>query len=200
MPGMKLYDFPLSGNCYKVRLLLAQLGLRYERIEVDRVKNETRSPEYLAKNPNGKIPLLELDSGDRLPESNAILCYLAEGTPLFPSERLARAKVLQWLFFEQASHMPNIAVPRFWISILKQEREFEAQIQEKHVLGYRALAVMEKHLEEHRFFGGDRYSIADISLFAYTHMAEQGKYDLSRTPAVKAWIARVQDQPGYVPL
>lgn len=197
---MTLYDFPLSGNCYKVRLLLSQLQAPYRRVHVDRVKGETRLPEYLEKNPAGKVPLLEIEPGVYLPESNAILCYLAEGTSFLPTERLARARVLQWLFFEQSMHMPNIAVARYWVSVLKKEKEMAAQLDEKHSLGYRALDVMEKHLAKHAFFVDDSYSVADISLYAYTHLAEEGKFDLGRFPAVREWLARVASQPGHVTL
>ena len=195
-----LYDFPLSGNCYKPRLLLHQLQIPHKLTFVDRVNGATRTPEYLAKNPNGKIPLLELESGELLPESNAILWYLAEGSTLAPKTPLERAQTLQWLFFEQSSHMPHIGLARYWITIIKNEKEFTERLVEKHKLGNGALAVMEQHLSTRTFFVGERYGIADISLFAYTHVAEEGKFDLSLYPAVRAWLARVKSQPRFIAL
>ncbi len=195
---MILYDFPLSGNCYKVRLLLAQLQLPYEKVFLDRLAGETRKSDYLEKNPNGKVPLLELESGEKIAESNAILFHLAEGTPFSPAGKLEKTQVLQWLFFEQASHMPNIAVPRYWISVLKKEKEFAEQLVEKHKLGYQALAVMEKHLQPRKFFVNETYSIADISLYAYTHMAHEGKFEMDQFPSVLTWLKRVQDQPNHI--
>ncbi len=197
---IKLYDFLPSGNCYKVRLLLAHLGLEYDRVNVDRLGGETRTAAFLAKNPNGKVPLLELENGERLPESNAILFYLAEGTKYVPAQALAKARTLQWLFFEQHSHMPHVALPRFWILFLKKEEEFKTQIAEKHVLGYQALDVMEDQLKKTPFLTGQTYTIADISLFAYTHVAEVGKFDLKRYPAILKWLALVKTQPGFIPL
>ena len=193
---MKLYDFHESGNGYKVRLLLGHLGLAHERVELDILEGETRTPAFLAKNPNGRIPALELDSGEVLCESNAILFYLAEGTPYLPAGRLDRARVLQWMFFEQYSHEPYIAVLRFW-HFAGQAETYRDQIPEKQRRGHQALSVMEDHLKSRDFFVGGRYSIADIALFAYTHVAEEGGFALSAYPAVSAWIARVQSQPGH---
>ena len=193
---MRLYDFYESGNGYKVRLLLAQLGYPYERVELDIMKGETRTPEFLAKNPNGRIPLLELDDGTLLCESNAILFYLAEDTDFLPSDRLERARVLQWMFFEQYSHEPYVAVLRFW-HYFGQLEKYRDQVPEKERRGHQALTVMENHLKTRSFMVGERYSIADIALFAYTHVAEEGGFHLTDYPAISAWIERVQDQPGH---
>ena len=198
---LRLHDNLSSGNGYKVRLLLAQLGLPFERIEYDIDRAETRTPEFLARNPNGRVPVLELDSGEFLPESNAILCYLAEGTTFLPADRLARARVLQWLFFEQYSHEPNIATLRFWITHnVEMTPERQAALPGKRTQGHAALAVMEGHLKDRAFFVGERYSIADIALYAYTHVADQGGFDLQPYPQVRAWLARVAAQPGYIPI
>jgi len=196
----RLYDYMPSGNGYKVRLLLAQLATPFELVEVDILKGLTRTPEFLAKNPNGRIPTLEIEPGVFLPESNAILFYLAEGTPFFPSDRLGRARVWQWMCFEQYSHEPNIATVRFWVShdLLTPERR--AQLDQKRTLGYAALGVMEQHLERRAFFVGERYSIADIALFAYTHVAGEGGFDLAPYPAVRAWVERVRGEPRHVPI
>jgi glutathione S-transferase len=197
---MRLYDNLPSGNGYKVRLLLAQLGIRYERVEKDILKGETRTPEYLARNPNGRIPLLELDDGRHLAESNAILSYLAEGTRFVPEGRFERAKVLEWMFFEQYSHEPYVAVARFWIHSLGKRHEWADKLREKHERGYQALAVMEKSLSATAWLAGDAYSIADIALYAYTHVAHEGDFDLGAYPGVRAWLARVAAQPGHVPI
>jgi len=195
---MRLYDYLPSGNGYKVRLVLAQLGIAYELAEKDILKGETRTPEFLAKNANGRIPLLELDDGRTLAESNAILHYLAEGTPLLPSDRFERAQILQWMFFEQYSHEPYIAVARFWIHSLGKREEWAEKLKERFDRGYQALAVMEKHLATRAFFVGERYSIADIALYAYTHVAHEGDFDLGAFPRVPAWLARVAEQPRHV--
>ena len=195
---MKLYDFYESGNGYKARLLLAQLGLAYERIELDILKGATRTPEYLAINPNGRIPVLELDDGERLAESNAILCYLGEGTPFLPDGRLERARTLQWLFFEQYSHEPFIATLRFWY-FSGQAEQRKREIEERTPRGYEALGVMETQLAGREFLV-DRYGIADIALYAYTHVAHEARFDLSAYPAVNAWLERVPAQPGHIPM
>ncbi len=196
---MRLYDFWESGNCYKVRLLLAQLGIPCEIVPVDILKRETRTPEFRALNPNQRVPLLELPDGRRLAESNAILLYLAEGTPLLPRDAWQRAQVHQWLFFEQYSHEPYIAVLRFWhfAGLLEQNR---AALPEKHERGHHALAVMESELAQREYFAGDRYSVADIALYAYTHAAGEGGFELAAYPAVSRWLERVRAQPGHVPL
>jgi glutathione S-transferase len=196
---LRLYDYLASGNGYKVRLLLHQLGRPFERVELDIVKGETRTADFLAKNPNGRIPTLLLESGEHLAESNAIMWYLADGTPFLPDDRLARAKVLQWMFFEQYSHEPNIATVRFWLHTeLTDERKL--LLPGKRAQGYAALDVMERHLAREPFFVGGRYSIADIALYAYTHVAEEGAFDLGKYGAIRAWFDRVRAQPNHVPI
>ncbi len=195
---LRLYDDHDSGNGYKVRLLLAQLGLAYEYVEKDIMKGETRTPEFLALNPNGRIPLLQLEDGTALPESNAILCYLADGTPYLPADRLDRARVLQWLFFEQYSHEPYIAVARFLLRHTAPDDPRRSMLGERQKGGYAALGVMEGHLAERPFFAANRYTIADIALYAYTHVADQGGFELGSYPELRAWLARVEAQPGYV--
>jgi glutathione S-transferase len=197
---MRLYDDLPSGNGYKVRLLLAQLGIPFELVQLDIVKGETRTPEFLAKNPNGRIPLLEVEPGKFLAESNAILFYLSEGTPFLPTDRWERAQVLQWMCFEQYSHEPNIATVRFWVHYTELTPERRAAIEQKRPLGYAALDVMERHLAGHRFFVGERYTIADIALYAYTHVADEGGFELGRYPAVRAWLDRVRSEPRHVPI
>jgi glutathione S-transferase len=198
---MKLYDNLTSGNGYKCRLLLNQLGIRYERIDLDIDKGKTRTPAFLAKNPVGRIPTLELEDGTYLPESNAILFYLAEGTPFLPADRLGRARVLQWLFFEQYSHEPNIATSRYWLTHgfeITAERKMLLEMKKKG--GLEALTVMEKHLSKNDWFVGGRYSIADIALYAYTHVAEEGRFPLEPYPAIRAWLKRVAGQPKHIPI
>ena len=194
---LKLYDYLESGNSYKVRLLLHQLERPFERIELDILDGQTRTPRYLAKNPNGRIPLLELQDGRVLAESNAIQFFLAEGTALLPTEPLDRARVLQWMFFEQYSHEPYIAVVRFWMHVgMTAEQTAEAPARRER--GYQALAVMEEHLQARSFFVAEHYSIADIALYAYTHVAHEGDFDLAPYPAVRAWLERVQAQPRHI--
>jgi len=199
---IRLHDNLSSGNGYKARLLLAQLGLPFERVEYDIDRAETRTPEFLKKvNPNGRVPVLETEDGRFLPESNAILCYLAEGTTFIPDDRFGRAQVLQWMFFEQYSHEPNIASPRYWITHgLEMTEERHAALEPKRRLGYAALGVMEEHLKDRAFFVGDRYSVADIALYAYTHVAHEGGFDLDLFPTVRAWLQRVATQPGHIPI
>jgi glutathione S-transferase len=197
---LKLYEYAFSGNCYKIRLLLNQLDIAYERVPTDILKGESRTPEFLAMNPVGKIPVLEIKPGQYLAESNAIIYYLADGTDFLPTDRWERAQVMQWLFFEQYSHEPNIATVRFWMlhnsqSELAQKREAIAKKQE---LGYAALQVMENHLAKHDYFVGNRYSIADIALYAYTHVAKEGGFDLSKFPAILTWFDRIVDQPRHL--
>lgn len=194
----RLYDFLPSGNGYKVRLLLTQLGIPFERVELNILKDETRTPDFLAKNPNGRIPVLEIEPGKFLSESNAILFYLSEGTPFFPSDTWERAQVLQWLFFEQYSHEPYIATSRFWISILGQADKYREAINQKREPGYAALTLIEKHLTHHKFLVGERYTIADIGLFAYTHVADEGGFELRRFPVIQAWLERVKAQPQHI--
>ena len=195
---LRLYEFFSSGNCYKVRLLLTQLGIPFERVELNILKGETRTPEFLSRNSNGRIPVLEIEPGKFLSESNAILFYLSEGTEFFPNDAWERAKVMQWLFFEQYSHEPFIATSRFWISILGKGDEYRDAIHQKREPGYAALTVMERHLTNHLFFVGERYTIADIGLFAYTHVADEGGFDLMRFPEIQAWIERVKAQPQHI--
>jgi glutathione S-transferase len=193
-----VYGMKVSGNCYKVQLLLEQLGQPYDWVEVDSVGGQTRTPAFLAKNANGRVPLLELDDGRRLPESNAILCYLAEGSPFLAEDRWQRAQALQWLFFEQYSHEPFIAVARFIALFLPAGHARRAEMPRLHERGYQALDVMEKHLAGREFFVDSGYGVADIALFAYTHDAAAGGFDLSRYPAITAWLRRVEAQPRYV--
>ena len=200
---MILHDNLSSGNGYKVRLLLTHLGISFERIEYDTGRGETRTPEFLKRiDPNGRIPVLETDDGEFLAESDAILFYLAEGTPFLPDGRLERALVLRWMFFEQYSHEPNIAVARAWIHVfgLEMTEERRLALEAKRKLGYDALGVMEGHLCQNDYFVGGRYSVADIALYAYTHVAHEGGFDLTGYPAVRAWIGRVAARPGYVPI
>jgi glutathione S-transferase len=197
---VKLFDYLDSGNGYKCRLLLRQLGIAFERIEVDIMRNETHTPEFLARNPNGRIPVLELDDGRCIPESNAILCYLAEDTQFLPSDRFERAQALSWLFFEQYSHEPNIATTRFILKHLPADSPRRAEIPRRRELGYAALDVMERQLRGATFFVGGRYSVADIALYAYTHVAGEGGFELGRYAAIRSWLARIQAQPGYTPI
>ena len=196
---LRLYDNNASRNGYKVVLLLTQLGVAFERVELDIFKGASRRPQYLAKNPAGKIPALELDDGTVLAESCAILCYLAEGTPFMPDDRVRRAEVLRWMFFEQNAHETSIAEARFILGHpeLSEGRE-GAILAEKQKRGNAALALMERHLATHDFFAAGRYTIADIALYGYTHVAGEGGFDLSRYPAIQAWCARVAGQPGHV--
>ena len=195
---LQLFDYRPSGNGYKVRLLLTQLDIPYTLVDRDIMKGETRTPDFLAMNPNGRIPLVVFDDGRRLAESNAILMYFAEGTPLLPEDRFERALVLQWMFFEQYSHEPNIATLRFWLQHLGLDDARRSQVEGKRKQGYAALAVMEQHLADHSFFVGGRYSIADIALYAYTHVADEGGFDLAPYPGVRAWMDRVAAQPGHI--
>jgi glutathione S-transferase len=200
---LRLHDYLPSGNGYKVRLLLTQLGIPFERIEYDIDRGETRTPAFLENvNANGRVPVLETEEGEFLPESNAILFYLSSGTPLLPDDRLGRARALQWMFFEQYSHEPNIAVPRACLHVFDTEmtEKRRTALEAKRKLGYDALGVMEKHLEGNDFFVGGRYSVADIALYAYTHVADEGGFDLEDFPAVCVWLERVSSQPGYIPI
>ena len=193
-----VYGFSPSGNCHKVRLLLEQLGRPYRWIETDSSAGATRTPDYLARNPNGKVPMLELDDGRALVESNAILFWLAEGTPCLPDDPWARAQALSWMFFEQYSHEPYVAVARFicgWTPLDSPRRADLPRLRER---AHAALAVMERHLATHAWFTGDRYGIADIALFAYTHCAPDGGIGLDAYPAIRAWLDRVSATPGFV--
>jgi len=194
----KVYGDYRSGNCYKIKLMLELLGLEYQWVEVDILKGETQSEAFLAKNPNGKIPVLELDDGTCLWESNAILNFLADGSEFLPSEPRLRTQVLQWQFFEQYSHEPYVAVARF-IQLyqgMPAERRDEYAICQ--VRGHKALRVMEQQLSRTPYLVGEHYSIADITLYAYTHVAHEGGFALTDYPAMRAWLARVASQPGHV--
>lgn len=195
---LRLYDYLDSGNGYKVRLLLAQLGLPYDRVEVNILQGESRTPEFLAKNPNGRIPLLEITPDRFLAESNAILCFLGEETHFIPTESWERAQMMQWLFFEQYSHEPYIATSRFLQMHFQDRPDTAAEIDRRRAGGYAALDVMERHLQPRDFFLGDRYTLADIALYAYTHVAHEGGFDLRGYPTVNAWLERVQQQPRYI--
>ena len=197
---LKLYDYSDSGNGYKVRLLLNQLGREYELIEKDILAGETRTPEFLSLNPNGRIPLLQTEEGSHLPESNAILFYLAEGTDFLPGPGLERAQTLQWMFFEQYSHEPNIATSRFLLRHRPDSPERQAALNLRRGPGKAALAVMERHLTDRDFFVAGRYTIADMALYAYTHVADQGGFDLAPYPALNRWLDQVAAQPGYFPM
>ncbi len=197
-----LHQMHVSGNCYKVRLCARQAGVALTLQDYGLLDGDTRKPAFLAKNPNGRVPMLELEDGRCLPESGAILWYLAEGSPLIPDDRWARAEMLQWMFFEQYSHEPYIAVARFWLKFAPPAEMAKKQhlVPEWHARGYAALGVMEQHLAKRDWFAGGRYSIADIALYGYTHSAADGGFDLAGYPAVRAWLARVAAQPGHVPL
>ncbi len=197
---LRLYDFLESGNGYKVRLVLSQLRRPYELVKVDIYGGGSRTPEFLKRNPNGRIPTLELDDGSYLWESNAIIWYLADGTPLLPSKPLERARVLQWMSFEQYSHEPNIATVRSWTTHPKESEDRRVMMPIKRQQGYAALAVMEGHLKDRDYFVGGAYSIADVALYAYTHVAHEGGFDLAPYTAVNAWLKRVAAQPRYVPI
>lgn len=189
-----------SGNCYKIRLLCSELGLAYDWQEVDILSGETRTPEFLEMNPNGKIPLLVTEDGDYLPESNAILSYLADGLTLAGTTQLARATVLSWMFFEQYSHEPYIATSRFIIRYLGNPPEKRKALEAKRSGGYRALDVMEQQLARSEHIAGFEFTIADIALFAYTHVAHEGGFDLAGYPAILAWIGRVSERSRYIPM
>ena len=195
-----LHEFSLSGNCYKVRLTASLVGAHLERREYDIMKGETRTPEFLANvNANGRIPVLQV--GDRfIPESNAACYYVAEGSSLIPTERFDHADLLRWMFWEQYNHEPNIATARYWLRHGHLTPSREPLFAQKRLAGYAALGVMEGHLASRTFFVGERYSIADIALYAYTHVGDQGGFELKRYPAVCAWLDRVRAQPGHVPL
>ncbi len=194
---LRLYDYWESGNAYKVRLLLSQLGRPFERVHLDILEGETRRAEYLEINANHRVPVIEWPDGRHLAESNAILFHLAEESPYLPADAWERAQALQWMFFEQYSHEPNIAVVRFWRFAGKVE-EHARDLPAKMEGGYHALGVMERHLRGHEYFAGTRYSIADIALYAYTHVAGEGGFDLDRFPCVGRWLDSVAAQPGHV--
>ena len=194
-----LHQMQMSGNCYKVRLTARQLGVPITLKEYPLHAGETRKPAFLAKNPNGRVPLLEVAPDRYLAESNAILWYVAGGTRLAPEDRIERAEALQWMFFEQHSLEPNIGAAYFWLALIKGGRELQSHALDDWMEnGYRALTVMEMHLKKHDFFVAAHFTIADIALYAYTHLAHQCDFDLARFPAVRAWLQRVAAQPGHV--
>ena len=195
---MKIYGDIRSGNCYKIKLLTALLDIPHDWVHMDIMAGATRTAEFLAMNPNGKIPLLELDDGRYLAESNAILNYLAEGSDLLPADDYAKAQVLQWQFFEQYSHEPYVAVARFIAKYLGMPAERKEEFESKQLGGHKALAVMEQQLVKTPYLVGQRLTIADISLYGYTHVAHEGGFDLSGYPAITAWLKRVAAHPKYV--
>jgi glutathione S-transferase len=203
MTALVLHEYSLSGNCYKIRLTAAHLGIPLERCQYDIMKNETRTPEFLSGvNANGRIPVLQI--GDEfLPESNAACFYLADGSTLIPEDRFARADMLRWMFWEQYNHEPTVATLRFWLKWIGEANFTDlqrAQYPAKRAAGEAALALMDEHLESRDFFVLDRLTLADIALYAYTHVCADGGYDLGRYPHVQAWIDRVAAQPGHVPI
>jgi len=195
-----LYDSPVSGNCYKVRLLLAHRGIPYERRELSVVDRSNRSEVLGDLNPAQRVPTLVLDDGRALGESGAILWYFAEGTEFVPEDRYERAQMLQWMFFEQYDHEPALAVVRFWVAYSGRPEAFADRLEERMAAGYRALDAMERHLDGRQFFVGDRLSLADIALYAYTHVAPEGGFELDSYPAIGAWLDRVAAKPGHVPI
>jgi glutathione S-transferase len=197
---VRLYNSQLSGNCWKVRQILALRGIEYERVEVD-VFDRSNRPELLGgKNPALRVPTLELGDGQFLAESNAILWYFGDGSPYVPADQLERARVLQWMFFEQYEVEPTVAVARFWITLLGERERYAEELESKWRAGNGALAALEGHLDGRDWLVGDRFTIADISLYAYTHLAEEGDFDLERYPNVRAWIEHVAAVPGYIRL
>ena len=197
---MRLYNSQLSGNCYKVRLLLTLLGIPFERVELDVIDRSNRREVLGGKNPALRVPTLELDDGEHLAESNAILWYLADRTPYLPEAPLERARVLQWMFFEQYEVEPSLAVARFWISILREQERFAAELETKWRAGNRALGVLDEHLDGREWLVGGRYSIADISVYGYTHVAGEGGFDLEPYPSVRTWLGRVAGRSGHIPI
>ena len=203
MSSLILHEYPASGNCYKVRLTAAHLGLPLERRSYDIIKGETRTPEFLAEvNSNGRIPVLQ--DGDRfLPESNAACFYLADGSALVPQDRYDRADMLHWMFWEQYNHEPNVATLRFWLRFVGLDALTEAQraqIRHKHEAGRTALDLMDRHLQDHNWLVADRFSIGDICLFAYTHVADEADFDLAEFPGIVRWMERIGSMPGHVSL
>ena len=197
---MLLYNSQVSGNCYKVRLLFAHLGISYERQELSVVDRSNRSEVLGGLNPALRVPTLVLDDGRTLAESGAILWYFGEGTRFVPDDAYERAQVLQWMFFEQYDHEPAIAVARFWLTYSGRPEDFADRLEERTAAGHRALAAMEEHLRTHDYFVGSRMTLADIALYAYTHAAPEGGFDLAGYPAIRAWIDRIAAEPGHVPI
>ena len=197
---IQIYGDSISGNCYKLQLVCSELGLDYVWHEMDILAGDTQTPNFLALNSNGKVPIMILEDGRVLPESNAILSYIAEGTALAGSDRYSKANVLRWLFFEQYSHEPFIATSRFITKYLNSPPERQADLDAKQPGGYKALAVMEQQLSTLEFIANNEYSIADIALYAYTHVAHEGGFSLDGYPSVRKWLKRVEDRPQYVPM
>jgi glutathione S-transferase len=197
---LRLYNSQTSGNCWKVRQLLALLEIPYERIEVDVIDRSNRRELLGGKNPALRVPTLELDDGQHLAESNAILWYLGDGTGFVPADPLERARVLQWMFFEQYEVEPNLAVARFWITLLGERDRYATELEAKWTAGNRALEAIDERLSEGDWLVGEAFSIADISVYGYTHVAGEGGFDLQPYPALRAWLARVAARPGYVPM
>ena len=197
----KLYSMQRSGNSYKVRLALAFLGVRYHAVEVDILRGESRTPDFLAKNPSGQVPLLEVEEGRYLAESNAILWYVSVGTVLAPASPIERAEALQWMFFEQHALEPNLGAAYFWLALVKGGRDLQTHALEDWMeRGYGALQVMENHLRTHAYFAADQLTVADIALYGYTHVADRCDYDLSPFPSIRTWLHRVEQSPGFVPM
>jgi glutathione S-transferase len=195
----KLYSMQRSGNSYKVRLALALLDAPYRAIEVDILQGESRTPDFLAKNPSGQVPLLEVAEGRYIAESNAILWYLAVGTSLAPEGRIDRAEALQWMFFEQHALEPNIGAAYFWLSLVRGGRDLQTHALEDWMeRGYAALQVMENHLKAHDYFAAGQFTVADIALYGYTHVADRCDFDLAAFPAIRAWLRRIEQAPGFV--
>ncbi len=195
---LHFYGDSISGNCYKLKLAARQLDIPFEWHEVDILAGATQTPDFLALNPNGKVPIMVLPDGRVVPESNAILAYLAEGSTLSGQDRYERATILAWLCFEQYSHEPYIATSRFIVRYLGSPESRSAELEAKRAGGEKALEIMNRHLADHDFFANDRYSIADIALYAYTHVAGEGGFDVAPYEHVVAWLDRVASQPGYV--
>jgi glutathione S-transferase len=197
---LTVYGYSPSGNCHKLRMLLGHLGREHRWLETDSTRGQTRTPEYLAKNPNGRVPIVEREDGSVLAESNAILCWLADGTPYFEGDAWQCAQTLAWMFFEQYSHEPYVAVARFICGWTPMDSPRRADLPKLRERGHQALAVMEKHLASNAWFSSTGYGIADIALFGYTHCAGDGGFELSAYPAILGWLDRVRMQPGFVPM
>jgi glutathione S-transferase len=195
-----LYNNQVSGNCYKVRLLLTLLGIEFERDEMSVVDYSDRIEKLGGRSPSLNLPTVVLEDGRPLAESNAILCYFAEGTEYLPDDAYERAQVLQWMFFEQYKHEPGIAVPRFWDSIAPDNFPRPGDLEARRASGREALKIMERHLREREYFVGERFTIADIALYAYTHVADEAGFDLEPHPAIRGWLERVAAQPGMIPI
>ena len=194
----RLYEFPSSGNCYKLRLAMSFLEINFSRIEIDITKGASRTEEFLKINPNGRVPVLETPDKKYLPESNAALWYLASDSDLMPEDKFEQAQVLQWMFFEQYSHEPFIATSRYWVHILNKKDQYKSELLEKRPKGYAALDVVEQHLEDNNFFVGNKFSAADIALYAYTHVANEGGFDLSKYTAINKWFSRIENVRNYI--